>query len=85
MSWLALSIVLPLLAGSIALALVRLVRGPTVPDRVVSLDLIATTAVAMLGAMAIAFDQPVLLQPALVVALVGFLGTMAFAYYIEAE
>lgn len=85
MNWLALYVVLPLLAVAMGLALVRLVRGPSVPDRVVSLDLVTTTAVAMLGAMAIAYDEPILLQPALVVALAAFLGTIAFAFYIEAE
>ena len=85
MSWLALYVVLPLLAVAMLLALVRLVRGPSVPDRVVSVDLVTTCAVAMLGAMAIAYDEPILLQPALIVALAAFLGTIAFAFYIEAE
>jgi multicomponent Na+:H+ antiporter subunit F len=76
------AIVLVLLAGGVLLAVVRLLRGPTLPDRVVAIDLLATQAVAMLAAAAIAFDEPALLQPALVLTLIAFVGTVAFARYI---
>jgi multicomponent Na+:H+ antiporter subunit F len=72
--------------GMVGLALfltfVRLVRGPTLPDRVVALDLMGVLAVGMLAAYAVATDQPVLLDPAAVLALVGFLSTVAFARYL---
>jgi multicomponent Na+:H+ antiporter subunit F len=79
----AVDVALAVLAGGILLAVVRLVKGPTLPDRVVAVDLIANQAVAVLGLLAIRFDQPTLLQPALVLALVAFVGTVAFAHYIE--
>lgn len=75
-------VVLALLAFGILLAVVRLLRGPTLPDRVVAIDLIATQAVAMLASSAIAFDEPALLQPALVLTLIAFVGTVAFARYV---
>ena len=65
------------------LAFVRLVRGPTLPDRVVALDLMGVLAVGMIAAYAVATDQPVLLDPATVLGLVGFLSTVAFARYLE--
>lgn len=74
--------VLALLAAGILLAVVRLLKGPTLPDRVVAIDLIATQAVAMLAAAAIAFEEPALLQPALVLTLIAFVGTVAFARYV---
>ena len=77
-----LALVLALLAFGILLALVRLLRGPTLPDRVVAIDLIATQAVAMLASSAIAFNEPALLQPALVLTLIAFVGTVAFARYV---
>jgi multicomponent Na+:H+ antiporter subunit F len=83
--WLALHVVLPLLGLAMLLALVRLIEGPSVADRVVALDLVATISVAMLGAIAIAYDESILLQPALIVALAAFLGTIAFAFYMQAE
>lgn len=65
------------------LAFYRLVRGPTLPDRVVALDLIGTLAVGTIAAYDIAMDEPILLDAATVVALVAFLGTVAFARYVE--
>lgn len=65
------------------LTFARLVRGPTLPDRVVALDLMGVLAVGMIAAYAVATNQPPLLDPAAAVALVGFLGTVAFARYLE--
>jgi multicomponent Na+:H+ antiporter subunit F len=65
------------------LTFVRLVRGPTLPDRVVALDLMGVLSVGMLAAYAVATDQPGLMDPAAVLALVGFLGTVAFARYLQ--
>lgn len=76
------AIVLVLLTAGILLAVVRLLKGPTLPDRVVAIDLIATQSVAMLASAAIAFDEPALLQPALVLTLIAFVGTVAFARYV---
>lgn len=65
------------------LAFIRLVRGPSLPDRVVALDLIGTMAVGIIAAYDIMTEEPVLLDAATVVALVAFLGTVAFARYVE--
>jgi multicomponent Na+:H+ antiporter subunit F len=80
---LAVEVALAMVAVGILLAVVRLVKGPSLPDRVVAVDLIANLAVAVLGLLAVRFDEPALLQPAMVLALVAFLGTVAFAHYIE--
>ena len=71
------------LALSAILGLYRLVRGPSVPDRVVALDLIALLAVALIATQAVASGESVLLDVALVIALVSFLATVAFARYID--
>lgn len=76
-------VVLPLLSVTIALTLVRLVRGPTMPDRVVALDLMGTVAIAMIASYALVNLQPAFLDVAIVVGLIGFIGTVAFAYYAE--
>jgi multicomponent Na+:H+ antiporter subunit F len=80
---LALYVVLPLLSIAVLMAFVRLVRGPSLPDRVVALDLISTLSIAMIATYAIGQDQPVLLDVAIVLALLAFLGTVAFARYLE--
>ena len=76
------AMVLFLLSFGILLAVVRLLKGPTLPDRVVAIDLIATQAVAMLASAAIGFGEAALLQPALVLTLIAFVGTVAFARYV---
>lgn len=74
---------LAMLSLALLLALFRLARGPSLPDRVVALDLMGTIAVGMIAVHAMAAGQPVLLDVAIVLALVAFLGTVAFARYIE--
>lgn len=76
-------VILPLLGGGIVLAFVRLVRGPSLPDRVVALDLMATLIIAISAAYAVATGQPAYLDAAIVLALITFLGTVAFAYYLH--
>lgn len=72
-----------LLIVSMFLALARLVRGPSLPDRVVALDLIAITAVGFIGVYAVDTKQPIYIDEAMVLALIAFLGTSAFAHFIE--
>jgi multicomponent Na+:H+ antiporter subunit F len=77
------TIILSLLSIAIVLAFIRLVRGPTIPDRVVALDLLAALGIGVIAVYAIGTNVPVLLDVALILALVSFLGTVAFAYYVE--
>lgn len=79
----ALWIILPLLSIAIALPVIRLVRGPSLPDRVVALDVMGTIAIAIFATYALTNNQPAFLDAALVVGLIGFIGTVAFAYYAE--
>jgi multicomponent Na+:H+ antiporter subunit F len=79
-------------AGAIALALVslalflsavRLFRGPSLADRVVALELIASLMVGIIAVVSIVGNQPILIDVAITLALVGFLGAVAFARYME--
>jgi multicomponent Na+:H+ antiporter subunit F len=79
----ALYFILPILSMAIAIIFIRLVKGPTLADRVVSLDLMTTVGIAVIAIYAIAVDQPLYLDVAAIVALISFLGTIAFAYYLE--
>jgi multicomponent Na+:H+ antiporter subunit F len=71
------------LGVALFLAFLRLVRGPTLPDRVVALDLIAVLTVALIALYAIATNERILLDTAIVLALISFLGTVALARYLE--
>lgn len=77
------TIVLFLLALAMLLALVRLIRGPSLPDRVVALDLMITVSVGMMATYALATGEIPILDAGIVTALIAFLGTVAFAHYLE--
>jgi len=78
-------VILPILAISVMLVFVRLFRGPRVVDRVVALDLIITIGIGIITVYSIRTDQKVFLDVAIILALIAFLGTVAFAYYIEKQ
>ena len=72
-----------LLVVGMGFALVRIIRGPSLPDRVVGLDMLTVLMVAFAAAFAVAADEPAFVDVAIALALVGFLGTVAFARYAE--
>jgi multicomponent Na+:H+ antiporter subunit F len=76
-------VVLPLLSLSVLMVFVRLVIGPTLVDRVVALDLLTTIGISVVAAHAVATGQDVFLDVAILLALIAFLGTVAFANYVE--
>jgi multicomponent Na+:H+ antiporter subunit F len=77
------NVVFVMLVVAYLLSFIRLVRGPSLPDRVVALDLIAALSVAMIIVYTIASDQRIFIDAAIVLALITFLGTVAFAQYVE--
>ncbi|MEM9066421.1 MAG: cation:proton antiporter [Planctomycetota bacterium] len=72
-----------ILAVSLALTFIRVARGPSVPDRIVALDVMGNLCAVTIALTAIATGQPILLAIALVIALIMFLGTTAFSLYLE--
>lgn len=76
-------LILALLSAGLVFAFVRLARGPYLPDRVIALDLISILAMGFIVAYAVRFDQPNFLDVAIILAIISFLGTVAFAYYLE--
>ena len=72
-----------LLGMGLLASLFRAVRGPTLPDRVVALDLIGFLVVGLLALSAIVTRRHELLIVGLVAGLILFLGTAALAIYIE--
>ena len=69
--------------AALILATIRLMRGPTLPDRVVALDLLAMLLVAFLTLFALASGVNAYLDAAVALALVAFLATVAFARFID--
>jgi multicomponent Na+:H+ antiporter subunit F len=70
---------------SLALLLVafRAVMGPTVADRVVSVDALSTLLISLLIAASILLDEGAYLDYVLVLAVLSFVGTVAYAKYLE--
>lgn len=77
------NITLGLLVLAMFIAFVRLVRGPSLPARVVALDMMGALAVGIIAVYAVTTGQPIFLDVASVLALIGFLGTVAFAHFVE--
>ena len=71
------------LGVAMVLAVVRLLRGPTLADRVVALDLLAFFSAGIVALAAVVSDRAELVIVAVVVALLTFMGTAAFALYLE--
>jgi multicomponent Na+:H+ antiporter subunit F len=76
-------VVLPVLSLSVLMVFVRLVIGPSLADRVVALDLLTTIGISVVAAHAVATGQDVFLDVAILLALIAFLSTVAFANYVE--
>lgn len=76
---------LALLALTLGLILtfIRLVRGPSLPDRIVALELTATLVIGVSALYAIGTDEPALIEVAIALTLVVFLGAAALARYAE--
>jgi multicomponent K+:H+ antiporter subunit F len=78
--------VLPWIEAAFALALLcslyRLLRGPGLPDRILALDTLYVNTIALLVLFGIQHDTQLLFEAALVVALLGFVGTIALAKYV---
>lgn len=76
-------IVLPVLSVSAVLVFIRFLLGPSLSDRVVALDLLITIGIGIISVYSIVTNQPTFLDIAMILALIAFLGTVAFSYYLE--
>ena len=76
-------IALAMLALGAIFAFARLMRGPTLPDRVIAIDLIGVLIVCTLVVIAAGNGGAVFLDVALFIALISFVGTVAYARFIE--
>jgi len=65
------------------LCLYRAGRGPTVPDRILAINIVGTKTLVVLVLLAYIFNQPMYLDIALVYGLLNFIVTIAAARYME--
>lgn len=76
------SISLGLLTLAFILVVVRIIRGPTLPDRVLALDLLVSIGIGFIAVIAVKTGFVLYLDIAIALGLVGFLATVAFARFI---
>ncbi len=79
----AINISFVLVSLGVVFAFVRLIKGPSLPDRVVALDMMTVLIVAFCGLFALLSRETAFLDVAIVMALVGFLATVALARFVE--
>jgi multicomponent Na+:H+ antiporter subunit F len=77
------NIVLLVLAVAALLVFVRLIKGPSLPDRVVAMDLLGTLTVSILVVGAAAAGERAFLDAAIIIALIAFVSNIAYARFIE--
>ncbi len=77
------TIVYLLLSISLLLGFLRLAKGPSLPDRVVALELIASIVTGMVGVHAIDTGVSAYLDIAIVLAITAFLAAIGFARFIQ--
>ena len=79
----SLDVLITFLMISMLLASWRLYLGPDTPNRTVAFDLIAIHAVGIIALFSIRLGSSYLLDVAIITAVLGFLGTMMLARYLE--
>lgn len=78
-------VIFPILTLSVLLVFIRLFKGPEVVDRVVALDLVITIGIGWITAYGIQTAEPIFLDVAVILALIAFLGTIAFSFYLDKQ
>jgi len=68
-----------------ALATVRLILGPTAPDRVIALDTVNTLVIASMIILGVVFREIIFVDVAIVYGLLSFVSTLYIAKYIGGE
>ena len=81
-----LEVVIPVAMGMLAMAMLlnlwRIVRGPTITDRVIGLDTLYINAIALLAMLGIFYRDDVYFEAAVLIAMMGFVGTLALCKYL---
>ncbi len=71
-----------LVAAAAALSFWRLLRGPSAPDRILALDTLYINTIALLVLLGIHLGSALYFEAALLIALMGFVGTVALCKYL---
>ncbi|NEX21447.1 K+/H+ antiporter subunit F [Thiorhodococcus mannitoliphagus] len=78
----ALAIAFGLVTAALALTLWRLLRGPDEPDRILALDTLYVNSIALLVLLGIHLSSELYFEAAILIAMMGFVGTVALCKYL---
>lgn len=79
---LALWVAFVLVAGAVVFSALRLLIGPSTADRILALDTLYINAIALLVLLGIQLASPLYFEAALLIALMGFVGTIALVKFL---
>jgi multicomponent K+:H+ antiporter subunit F len=71
-----------MVSASLILCLVRLLRGPDMPDRIMAADTLYVNGIAMLVLVGISLGDSLYFEAALLIAMAGFVGTVAWCKFV---
>jgi multicomponent K+:H+ antiporter subunit F len=78
----ALTIAFGLVAAAFGTSFFRLIKGPSLPDRILALDTLYINAIALLVLLGMHLASPLYFEVALLIALMGFVGTVALSKFL---
>ncbi|WP_040978124.1 Na(+)/H(+) antiporter subunit F1 [Oceanobacillus jeddahense] len=78
-----LTVALTLYGISICISVFRIIIGPSLPDRIVALDMVGVTLVSSIAIISVMLTTTAFLEVILILAILAFISTIAFSKYIE--
>lgn len=78
-----LAIALVLFAIAIGIAVLRIILGPSMPDRVLALDVIGVNLIASIAVFSVMFNTKAFLEVILILGILSFIGTIAYSKFVE--
>ncbi|WP_110931670.1 Na(+)/H(+) antiporter subunit F1 [Paenibacillus bouchesdurhonensis] len=78
-----LGIALTLFSVAIAISLYRIIRGPSIPDRVIAMDMIGVNLISGIAAVSILLKTKAYLEVILILGILAFISTISLSRFIE--
>lgn len=78
-----LGIALTLFSVAVAISLYRIIRGPSIPDRVIALDMIGVNLISGIAALSILLKTKAYLEVILILGILAFISTISLSRFIE--
>ncbi|MCH6235643.1 monovalent cation/H+ antiporter complex subunit F [Cognataquiflexum rubidum] len=76
-------VIIPILGLSVILVFIRFLKGPSLPDRVIALDMLILISIGIIGIYSIQTNQSTFLDISMLFAVIAFLSTAAYSFYLE--